>query len=74
MAEPLALSPAQQFEQERFSRAIDACNDVAQLQALSRQLLHAWLTQRAATLWAMRQALPRNHLATTPTPLGPPGC
>lgn len=58
-ADPLSLTPAQAFEQERFSRAIDATTDPVALQALCKQLLEAWMTQRAATAWAMRQALPR---------------
>ncbi len=57
-ADPLSLTPAQAFEQERFSRAIDATTDPAALQALCKQLLQAWMTQRAATAWAMRQGLP----------------
>ena len=72
--DPLALSTAQQFEQERMLRAIDATHDITQLQGIAKQLLQAWITQRAATAWAMRQTLHRNHSATTPTPLGPPGC
>ena len=58
-ADPLALTPAQAFEQERLSRAIDTTTDVAALQRLCKQLLQAWMTQRAATAWAMRQGLPR---------------
>jgi hypothetical protein len=56
--EPLALTDAQKFEIERFSRAIDATDDVAALKSIANQLLRAWMTQRAATIWAMKQDMP----------------
>ena len=52
------LSVGQQFEIERFSRAIDATTDVVQLRALAKQLLQAWHTQKAATHWVSNQQLP----------------
>jgi 3-methyladenine DNA glycosylase AlkC len=52
----MGLSIGQQFEQERFSRAIDNCNDVVALRKIAKQLLQAWTTQKAATAWAIRQA------------------
>lgn len=55
--EPLALTASQEFEIERFSRAIDTTSDVATLRAIAKQLLQAWMTQKAAASWAMRQAL-----------------
>ncbi len=55
--EKLALTPAQAFELERMSRAIDATTDPEALQSLCKQLLQAWHTQKAATAWAMRQGL-----------------
>lgn len=42
--EPLALTASQEFEIERFSRAIDATGDVATLRAIAKQLLQAWMT------------------------------
>lgn len=70
--EPLALSAAQQFEVERFGRAIDTTDDVPTLRGLAKQLLQAWMSQRAATTWAMRQGLrpieiPPHAPATPPT-------
>jgi hypothetical protein len=56
--EPLALTDSQKFEIERFSRAIDATDDVAALKSIASQLLRAWMTQKAATVWAMKQAMP----------------
>jgi hypothetical protein len=55
----MELTTAQRFEIERLSRAIDATTDTQTLQRMCRQLLQAWQVQRAATLWAMRQGLPR---------------
>ncbi len=52
-----ALSVGQQFEVERFSRAIDATADPEQLKALAKQLLQAWHTQKAATEWVKSQQL-----------------
>ena len=46
---------AQSFEVERMNRAIESTADLAQLQALAKQLLHAWQSQRAATQWVIRQ-------------------
>ena len=41
-----------------MTRAIDAVDDVPTLQGMCKQLLEAWMTQRAATTWVMRQGLP----------------
>jgi hypothetical protein len=56
--EPLTLTDAQRFEIERFSRAIDATNDIAALKSIASQLLGAWMAQKAATVWAMKSAMP----------------
>jgi hypothetical protein len=50
----IALTPAQEFELERMRRVIDATSDVEALRSLSKQLLQAWHSQRAATNWIMR--------------------
>ena len=55
---PLALTTSQKFEIERFSRAIDATDDVAALKSIANQLLRAWMAQKAATVWAMKQTMP----------------
>ena len=49
------LSIGQQFEIERFTRAIDATADPEQLRHLAKQLLQAWHTQKAATQWVTSQ-------------------
>jgi hypothetical protein len=69
--EPLNLTLGQQFEIERFNRAIDDCNDVEELRGIARQLLQAWQTQKAATVWMMKQNLsspPRVTSLETGTP------
>jgi hypothetical protein len=53
----MELSIGQQFEIERFSRAIDATADPEALKAIAKQLLQAWHTQKAATNWVIGQQL-----------------
>ena len=53
--ELLELSVAQQFEIERFNRAIEATADADALRHLAKQLLQAWHTQQAATNWMIQQ-------------------
>ena len=55
MTAPIQLSVGQQFEIERFSRAIDATADPDELRNLAKQLLQAWHTQKAATNWVIAQ-------------------
>ena len=55
MTAPIELSVGQQFEIERFSRAIDATADRDELRNLAKQLLQAWHTQKAATNWVIAQ-------------------
>jgi 3-methyladenine DNA glycosylase AlkC len=57
MTSQIELSVGQQFEIERFSRAIDANTDAEQLRSLAKQLLQAWHTQKAATNWVIQQQL-----------------
>lgn len=51
----MELTIGQQFEIERFNRAIDATADPEQLRRLAKQLLQAWHTQKAATNWMISQ-------------------
>jgi len=55
MTSPIELTTGQQFEIERLSRAIDATTDPGELRQLTKQLLQAWHTQKAATKWFIRQ-------------------
>jgi hypothetical protein len=51
----IALSLSQTFELEKMQRVIDSCDNASDLKALAKQLLSAWMTQKAACLWVMRQ-------------------
>lgn len=68
----MELTTAQLFEIERMGRAIEATTDTETLQRLCRQLFHAWQVQRAATVWAMRQTLPRQQNAPAAETTGAP--
>jgi len=49
---------AQQFELDKMIRTIDACRNIDDLKKTAKLLAQAWMNQRAATAWAMRQSLP----------------
>jgi hypothetical protein len=68
----MELSTSQQFEQERLSRLIDQTADVGQLRTMAKMLLEAWMVQKAAALWAMRESLPKARVAATVTPWDDP--
>ena len=55
MEKSVSLSVAQQFDVERMNRAIESTFDPQKLQVMAKQLLQAWHSQRAATVWVMRQ-------------------
>ena len=55
MEETVGLSVAQQFDVERMNRAIESTLDPLKLQVMAKQLLQAWHSQRAATVWVMRE-------------------
>lgn len=59
--ESIELTTAQRFEIEKMSRVIDGTSDVQVLRDLSKQLLVAWMTQKAASIWAIRQSDPRGR-------------
>ena len=54
MEKSIGLSVSQQFDVERMNRAIESTIDPQQLQVLAKQLLQAWHSQRAATVWITR--------------------
>lgn len=68
----MELSTSQQFEQERLSRLIDQTADVGQLRTMAKMLLEAWMVQKAAALWAMRESLPTARVAATVAPWDDP--
>ena len=55
MEKAIGLSVSQQFDVERMNRAIESTIDPQQLQVLAKQLLKAWHSQRAATVWITRE-------------------
>jgi diacylglycerol kinase len=55
MEKAIGLSVSQQFDVERMNRAIESTIDPQQLQVLAKQLLQAWHSQRAATVWITRE-------------------
>lgn len=54
----IKITESQQFEIERFSRVIDATQDIGALKDIAKRLLSAWMIQRSATIWAFGQSLP----------------
>lgn len=68
MPDPIALTPAQAFEQERMACFIDETDDVETLRSIAKLLLDGWMTQKAATNWAIRQAMPAPPQAPRATP------
>ena len=55
MEKSVSLSVAQRFDIERMNRAIESTLDPQTLQVIAKHLLQAWHSQRAATVWVMRQ-------------------
>jgi len=53
----IELSLSQSFELERMCREIEATQDPQQLQALSKELLMAWFSEKASTKQAIREQL-----------------
>lgn len=53
--DPISLSLTQTFDMERFHRDIDSCTNLEELKELTKKLYTAWVTQKAACLWVMRQ-------------------
>lgn len=51
----LELTMGQKFELERMQRAIDGCEDLAEIKSLAKQLTTAWMTEKAAISWLIRQ-------------------
>lgn len=54
-SDAISLTLTQTFEMERFHRDIDSCTNLEELKALTKQLYTAWVTQKAACVWIMRQ-------------------
>ena len=66
MDKAISLTISQQFEIERFSRAIDATQDAGELRSIAKQLLQAWHTQKAATNWVIAQQMAPPSITALP--------
>jgi hypothetical protein len=55
---PMELTIGQKFEIEKMGRVIDSTTDLKALRDLCKQLLEAWMVQKAAAVWIMRENLP----------------
>jgi hypothetical protein len=64
----LNLSISQQFDIERFNRAIDDSENIDEIRGIAKQLLMAWQTQRAATNWIMKSSLSAPAVIIPPIP------
>jgi hypothetical protein len=64
----LNLSISQQFDIERFNRAIDDSENIDEIRGIAKQLLMAWQTQRAATNWIMKSSLSAPSVIVPPIP------
>jgi hypothetical protein len=53
---------AQRFEIEKFNRIIDETEDIEDLKKVCKQLLEAWQMQKSATLWFLKQTLPKSQI------------
>lgn len=72
MADPIALSMAAQFETERIGRLIDSTDDVGQLRRIATMMLQGWMTQKAASEWAIRQGTTPLQAPTMAAEMVPP--
>lgn len=56
----MELSMGQRFEMEKMNRAIDGCEDIKELKSLAKTMVSAWMTQKAAIAWMIREQLRNN--------------
>lgn len=57
MPNSIELSFNQAFEQERMTRLIQDTTSVSDLRKMALLFMQGWMTQRAATTWALSQSL-----------------
>lgn len=53
--QPIELTTSQQFDLERMTRAIDACQDVERPRAMTHRLARSWMAQQAVLRWHVDQ-------------------
>ena len=54
----MEFSMSQRFELERMLRAIDSCNNLAEIKSLTKKLAQGWMTQKAAVTWLIMNNKP----------------
>ena len=59
--EPIALTIEQHFTQHQMLQTVDACTDLDALKMVSKQVIEAYMAQKAATAWALKQTLVRDN-------------
>jgi len=59
------LSIGQQFDVERMKRIIDQETDINNLRKLTKQLLEAWMSQKAACNWLISQQAGSNQVSNS---------
>lgn len=57
MGNVMELTMGQKFELEKMNRAIDSCSSIDELRSLAKTLTSAWMTQKAAIAWMIRQQI-----------------
>ena len=55
--EKISLSTAQQFELEKYCRALDECDSKDQLRQVAKDCLRGFFTQRAALQWVLKDVM-----------------
>ena len=65
----MELTFTQKFEQEKYLRMIESCENIEDLRKISKMVLEAYFVQKAATEWAMRQSLPTRELDLSHQPV-----
>jgi hypothetical protein len=55
----MELTLSQVFEVEKFNRDIDSCNDINEVKAIAKKLLHMSHLQQAQSRWLIHNSNPR---------------
>ena len=55
---PLTISPSQKLEIEVVKRELDQVTDAGRLREIAKNLHAAWVGQRAASAWLVREGAP----------------
>lgn len=58
-SDAIQLSISQKFEMEKMNRIIDNCTNIEDLRQVAKSMLSAWMVQKAATAWMIREQMGR---------------